>query len=292
MAVPLIRGTLLATTTAVALGAALYEHHEPFRHWADDVCGRAEAAWVGLKSDIKEFQDDVREEGRRRRHAWGTRRASQWEGADIEVQGPWRRRRRSRPAEASEGNSTGTAANEQSGGNTVRRRRGSMTPHEQQLNPETIAASAIEEEEILHNDPDETGSRASTDTLRSAEEITHGSAMLTPTSTLDAESVDVDNDAASISGMSTPSEMQEVIETRSVSDMSAANDVEGVLTPVGSGILTPTSSTADELIDFNELRSESGTDGASEEIMEDARSEVSGVSEWSRISEASVPLGR
>lgn len=297
MAVPVLRAGILVTVSAVAVGAALYENHEPFRDWADDVKGRAEAAWIGLKSDLKELHEDIQSHTRRREAPWGAQ-SGQWEGVgggrDVEIHGPWRRRRRSTSHTSEErevkqeAQASGVDANEQKPEeSTVRRRRGSTTPHEERLDRDKIAAGALADEEILQNSAHESyeegRSRASTETLRSVEEINHGSAMLTPTTSA-SDMMDVE-DVASVSGLS------------AVSGASRASFVEGdqgIMTPSGSGVLTPTSSSADELIDLNELRaeadvrSETGTEtlgGSSDDLMEDARSEVSSVSDWSRVSE-------
>ena len=307
MAIPALRAGILLTAGTVAVTAALYENHEPFREWADDVRGRAEAAWIGLKADVEEFREDLQNRGRRREAAWGAR-SGQWEGVsggrDIEIQRPWRRRTRKSRSGSGEDRevteATGTATGVESADAGVRRRRPSV--HEGQFDVEKMAEAAIGAEEVL--DMEGTKSRTSTETMRSAED---GDLRERAPLTSDTESSDA-MDMESHDGMSivsAPSEMAEYTPAASEEASVIMTPRSGPMTPTTeAGVMTPTSSTADELIDFDELRrlAEESDDGRSQtagreedgvsvvsaDDMEDARSEISGVSEWSRVSRDAV----
>ncbi|KAL9083346.1 MAG: hypothetical protein Q9159_005854 [Coniocarpon cinnabarinum] len=294
MALPALRAGILLTTAAAATGTLLYEHHEPFRHWADDVSGRASAAWVGLKEEIRELRDDIENHASRRREAPMGSRAGQWEGVGA---GPWRRGRRRR----SDGSRSGECnrRDERQGwdeaevkratgveGNEGLRRRRSL--HETSLDPEKIAREAMASEAVLEHESEGQGdsethalrSPSSTETLRSAQgqflDAAREHAILTPTTSASSTST-IDADDASMSVVSAPSEEsidEDVVMTPTESDA-------GVWTP-HSGMMTPTSSTGGEFVDFEEV--EEGDEARSQTAgREDAVSE--GSSEWSDVEE-------
>ena len=181
--------------------------------------------------------------------------------------------------EKEEGMTTAREGEEQG----IRRRGGRMDG----VDPEKVAEGVQSDEAILNHQPQDLRSRASTETIRSAEG--EPQQILTPATTR-SERVggDMDDDAESISVVS--------VNGSGIMTPTSSNGDGIDVAPLSSGARTPTSSSADELIDMNDFRSESGTEGESaselgDERMEDARSvisEVSGVSEsseWSRVDE-------
>ena len=297
MAIPALRATILLTTATAAAGTLLYEKHEPFREWADDVGGRAQAAWVGIKEELRELKDDIEGHAQRRREPPMGARSDQWEGVNGENRGrgPWRRRRRSSGTDRGRGVDAATAsANdvESKAGPELRKRRGSV--HEGQMTPTQTSVAATEVEKILSIDANEAAhvtheddrdlstSRMSfvsarDDTVEDMISNNDSEPVLTPTSTIAPE----DESIASMSVISAPSEAD------------APSEDLGVLTPT-SGMMTPTSSHAEEFPRYEELRrelerqEEAMSDGrnetaGSEVDVDDVKSE-SGMSEWSSVS--------